>query len=729
MAPASVRGAEHRVQSLADAVLGGAQPLADGWPARRRPSRESRPPRPRSARSAPRARRVIELVTDRRQVRPRPARPAGAETDRRRGASRRSSSSSVGASRPPRRARLSAARMSRAPPIVACDCSSTSRLGLIGLVLEQPDVHGVRERAASPRPAPGTARTRSASASCSTMAANSSARSCPPRRHRDRVSGEIGAGHRRSRSGGAGRPSRRRSRRRCAGCASMASALGPRMQARPARPAGRRRSAAVDAERAPPGCPARRPGAVLARAPRRARARPSPSVSSAARSRTASGLDAGPAHHVGAVVDAVHEVDVQVPRGAEHDRVAGGLAVRRMRRQVLGPEVRLDLDDAAGDPAAGASWIRTRAEQVGSDLAAERSNQARSPMSGSWGIASGASAAIPAAGVMAPSGTRRSRMARTVARPGPASGSGWRGRSRPGPMSPSPRRSPSAGPPHSPRHRAPTGRRCPSRSWSCTIERAAKTRPSTAPPSSSSCLAIGRRVPFQKISTRNQPPIVSPTNRIRKTSCSRISGPKTFHPCRIESNGPRSCPAMMNATITTTMLRAYRTMPCHESGEHAGGQARDDEEVDRPKLLQEFHGCLPRVRPFPARPTASLAARPAAGKGLSGSARPGGAAARRRFASSPARPRARPPADSGWKRSAIAYETLPSPTCGPRYSSNRREPTSIGPAVSRSDAQHLADRRAGIDHHGQVAVERLGGRHGASPDVERREQRQQLSAG
>ena len=32
----------------------------------------------------------------------------------------------------------------------------------------------------------------------------------------------------------------------------------------------------------------------------------------------------------------------------------------------------------------------------------------------------------------------------------------------------------------------------------------------------------------------------------------------------------------------------------HESGEDAGGQGRDDENVDRSELRHEFHGCLPR---------------------------------------------------------------------------------------------------------------------------------------
>ena len=69
------------------------------------------------------------------------------------------------------------------------------------------------------------------------------------------------------------------------------------------------------------------------RGPRRSRARSSPSTTRPARSSTADASPVGTAHHVGAPVHAVAEVDVQVARRPEHHRVARGRGrARRARR-------------------------------------------------------------------------------------------------------------------------------------------------------------------------------------------------------------------------------------------------------------------------------------------------------------------------------------------------------------------------------------------------------------
>ena len=75
-------------------------------------------------------------------------------------------------------------------------------------------------------------------------------------------------------------------------------------------------------------------------------------------------------HHVEAVVHPVDKVHVGVPRGSEHDPVPRGLAEAGVRRSVVRPEVRLDLDDTADPPPGGvvadkpgADERRTRSER------------------------------------------------------------------------------------------------------------------------------------------------------------------------------------------------------------------------------------------------------------------------------------------------------------------------------------------------------------------------------
>ncbi len=71
------------------------------------------------------------------------------------------------------------------------------------------------------------------------------------------------------------------------------------------------------------------------------------------------------ADRVRAPVHAVGEVHVQMAGRTEHRGVAGGRAPVGVARRVVGPEVRLDLDDA---PAAGAAY-EDLVEQIGRDLA------------------------------------------------------------------------------------------------------------------------------------------------------------------------------------------------------------------------------------------------------------------------------------------------------------------------------------------------------------------------
>ncbi len=75
----------------------------------------------------------------------------------------------------------------------------------------------------------------------------------------------------------------------------------------------------------------------------------------------------GPGHHVGAAVDAVAEVHVQMPGRAEHHLVAGRAAAERVARRVVF-RVRLDLDDAARDDRPlGVTSRQDLVQQVGCD--------------------------------------------------------------------------------------------------------------------------------------------------------------------------------------------------------------------------------------------------------------------------------------------------------------------------------------------------------------------------
>ena len=119
--------AQHRVQALAHAILGGAQPLPERGELRRRGVEDlaglvdaARDPG-RAARARRPARRGPRRDAGR-------ARSSGApRTGRWRASVSATSRSSAGVSRPPRPARSSAARMSRAPPMVAWAWSASSR--------------------------------------------------------------------------------------------------------------------------------------------------------------------------------------------------------------------------------------------------------------------------------------------------------------------------------------------------------------------------------------------------------------------------------------------------------------------------------------------------------------------------------------------------------------------------------------------------------------------------
>ncbi len=74
-------------------------------------------------------------------------------------------------------------------------------------------------------------------------------------------------------------------------------------------------------------------------------------------------------HDVQTGVHAVHKVQVGAARLAVHDGVPGGSPEPGVRGSVVFPDVRLDLDDPAGDPAElGIVGDEPAAEQVASDL-------------------------------------------------------------------------------------------------------------------------------------------------------------------------------------------------------------------------------------------------------------------------------------------------------------------------------------------------------------------------
>jgi hypothetical protein len=71
---------------------------------------------------------------------------------------------------------------------------------------------------------------------------------------------------------------------------------------------------------------------------------------------------------VQAVVHPVDKVHVGMSRRPEHRRVAGRAAEARVRRAVVGADVRLDLDDRAGSPSRGIVSNKPRAKQVPGSL-------------------------------------------------------------------------------------------------------------------------------------------------------------------------------------------------------------------------------------------------------------------------------------------------------------------------------------------------------------------------
>ena len=236
------------------------------------------------------------------------------------------------------------------------------------------DVGRVGHRQRVPAPARARARTRCAAASCSTMAANSSARSvaasaAPP-------AGRSAAGDVRvigdPEAQRARRPRRRRSRRRCAaparsrwvgGPSRGSTATGPSSRSAPLRPRSTPRALPTlpgpEASRRS-GTDARRDGC---------RASVDALVERKGADEHRLGLVAWPGHDVEAVVQPVDEVHVQVARRPEHHRVPGGPAARRVRREVLGAAVGLDLDDAPADRAVGdPACTQPAAEQVAGEV-------------------------------------------------------------------------------------------------------------------------------------------------------------------------------------------------------------------------------------------------------------------------------------------------------------------------------------------------------------------------
>ena len=121
---------------------------------------------------------------------------------------------------------------------------------------------------------------------------------------------------------------------------------------------------APDAQGLAAGCPAPRRGAIR---------RPFPAASPGQRDTLhhlagteehGLGLWTGAAHHVHAVVQAVHAVHVQMPRRPPHRFVARGSTARRVRGQVLGTQVRLGLHDPIGDRALRAVVGEVRTQQM-----------------------------------------------------------------------------------------------------------------------------------------------------------------------------------------------------------------------------------------------------------------------------------------------------------------------------------------------------------------------------
>ena len=180
--------AQHRVQALADAVLGGAQPLADGGELRRGRV-EDLPALVDAARDPGRQlRRRVEQVADLRQVRAAPGLEPRREPLRR--VERLAHLEQLGRSQAPAatRALERGADVPRAAD-AGLGLVREQPVGLIGLVLEEPDVGRVRDRQGRERPARARARTRSARRAAR-RSRRTRARGACPRRPRIRRRGQ-----------------------------------------------------------------------------------------------------------------------------------------------------------------------------------------------------------------------------------------------------------------------------------------------------------------------------------------------------------------------------------------------------------------------------------------------------------------------------------------------------------------------------------------------------------
>ena len=259
------------------------------------------------------------------------------------------SSSSGAVSRPPRSARPMGARTSRAPPMLACAWSSSSRTA-----------SSVWSCSSATWAASAMGRVASASSRDGPKAVSSPSMLDDGAElqgaQRARIGGGpgrwlsvgSGAGHQRSRSASAAPPIRRRSPRRCAETARCGPA-GSHAPGASVRPGGRRRSSCAPTPKAAPRLPGPAASRTSGTSPRRRRASSSPYGDLGRAQQHRLGLGARTAHHVGAQVQPVDEVDVQVSGRAEHHRVARRPPARRVGGQVLRPLVGLDLDQAAGD--------------------------------------------------------------------------------------------------------------------------------------------------------------------------------------------------------------------------------------------------------------------------------------------------------------------------------------------------------------------------------------------
>ena len=381
--------AKHGVEALADPVLRRAQALADGGELR-----GGRVEHLAALVDAARDPAAPAPAPGRGRREPRPgafrARPADASrTSRSRSSVSAISSSSAGVSRPLRdRARSSAARMSRAPPIAGLRLLAEQPVGLVGLVLEEADVRRIgdrerrqgqlarRARTRSPRPAARRSRGTRARGAC-------------PRRPRSRRRGSF---RRRETWGSSVIQNRSGRAAQCAGVvdadprAAADRRRGGRDAARrgPARREGRCRSGSGRRRTRDPRCRARRRADDREPGRRGVAGRASMPSSRASRpNEDRLRLLSRASDDVHAVMEAVNQVDVQVTGRTEHHRVSPRLGRARSARR--GPRGRgrprpprsgrRPTHRAPHGPAALPS--RSRSES----LAAGRSNQSRSSAS------------------------------------------------------------------------------------------------------------------------------------------------------------------------------------------------------------------------------------------------------------------------------------------------------------------------------------------------------------